>query len=443
MSSIPPLALPPLHADEEPRRLVLPGADDQRWPTLDEKALHGVVGEVVGTIAPHTEADNAALLVDLLTSAGNSINSGPHVIADGAKHTARIFAAIVGATSKGRKGTTRNNNARVMVHADPEWAESRVLGGLASGEGLIAAVADPEVDDHGKVVSGSRDRRALVVEEELVRVLKVATRDGNTLSAIMRQAWDNGNLAVMTRKEPLRATGAHISIISHVTLEEFRRTLTDTDAVNGFANRFLIVLARRSKLLPRGGDLQESDFGRLGRLMRSRIEDARKIHRVTRSPRAELLWEHIYEELAFKEASGLVGAITARAEAQVLRLSLLYALLDKSSVIEVEHLEAAWALWKYASASVEYIFGDSTGDEIADRLVEELVRVGADGLDGSQQRDLFQRHVKAQRLDTARELLHRTGKAVTFDVPTGGRPRSIMFASAYAPKAMKATKGWQ
>ncbi len=45
-------------------------------------------------------------------------------------------------------------------------------------------------------------------------------REGNTLSAIIRQAWDTGNLQVKTRNNPNRATGAHISIIGHITKDE-------------------------------------------------------------------------------------------------------------------------------------------------------------------------------------------------------------------------------
>lgn len=83
-------------------------------------------------------------------------------------------------------------------------------------------------------------------------MLGVAGRDGNTLSAVLRDCWDTGNLRVLTRKDPLRATAAHVSVLGHVTVPELRRRLTDTEAANGFANRFLWVCVRRSKRLPAG-----------------------------------------------------------------------------------------------------------------------------------------------------------------------------------------------
>jgi hypothetical protein len=65
-----------------------------------------------------------------------------------------------------------------------------------------------------------------------------------------------------------------------------------------------------------------------------------------RTQAAEERWEAIYTTLAVEQPE-LLGAITARAEAQVLRLSCLYALLDKTDTVDVPHLEAAYALWRY------------------------------------------------------------------------------------------------
>ena len=65
--------------------------------------------------------------------------------------------------------------------------------------------------------AGVSDKRLLVVEEEFSGTLKVAGREGNSLSMQVRQGFDSGNLRVLTRISPLRATGAHISIVGHTT----------------------------------------------------------------------------------------------------------------------------------------------------------------------------------------------------------------------------------
>jgi hypothetical protein len=69
----------------------------------------------------------------------------------------------------------------------------------------------------------------------------------------------------------------------------------------------------------------------------------------------------------------LLGAICGRAEAQTVRLALIYAVLDGSDgVIKLPHLKAALALWRYYEASVLYVFGDSLGDPIADTILAAL-----------------------------------------------------------------------
>ena len=80
-----------------------------------------------------------------------------------------------------------------------------------------------------------------------------------------------------------------------------------------------------------------------------------------------------------EEQPGLLGAITARAEAQVLRLSCLYALLDKTSTVNVQRLNAAYALWRYCEDSARHIFGEMLGDPLADELRRMLRLAGQEG----------------------------------------------------------------
>lgn len=394
------------------------------WPTLQRDAFHGFAGNVVETIAPHSEADPVALLVDFLVSFGNAIGAGPHMRVGGAVHTVRENVVLVGRTARARKGQSRAEIREVFAGADPDWSAERVMGGLASGEGLIASVRDGASDDD----AGVQDKRLLVHEPEFARVLGVASREGSTLSAIVRECWDSGRLRVMTRRDPLVATGAHVSVLAHVTLEELTRKLTETDAANGFANRFLFVLVDRARLLPSGGALTLDDFGRLGRFGRNVLEQARRVSQMRRSPESEELWAFLYGVIAEQETEGMFGAITARAEAHLLRLSMLYALLDGSSTIEPVHLEAAWAVLCYADESAAFIFGRNLGDPVADRLLDALRALPeGQGMDGTQQRDLFGRHASGARLGTARDLLASLGYVENVSDKTGGRPRVVTF----------------
>jgi hypothetical protein len=231
----------------------------QHWPVLDEDAYHGLPGHIVRAIKPHTEADPVAVLVSLLSAFGNACGRGPYFRVGADRHHPKINAALVGETSKGRKGMSWGHARQLMNAADPRWTEERVANGLSSGEGLVYAVRDRVTgrDKNGEEVvldSGVEDKRLLAVEGEFARVLKVMTREGNTLSAIARQAWDGGTLQVLTRNSPMKATDAHVSIIGHITKSELGRHLTETETANGFANRFVWLLVKRSKILPFGGE---------------------------------------------------------------------------------------------------------------------------------------------------------------------------------------------
>lgn len=387
-------------------------------PVLEGAALYGLPGKVVETLDPHTEAAPAAQLIDFLVSFGSAVGPGPHAIADGSEHPARLNAIIVGTSSRARKGTSRRRIGNLFDAVDEVWARERVMGGLASGEGLIAAVAE-----RGE---GPSDPRLMIVEEEISRTLAVAAREGATLSPIIRQAWDHGNLRVMTRNQPLKVSGAHISVLAHSTVEDIRRRLTDTDVMNGFANRFLFVLVRRGRVLPEGGAVPEG-LNSLIRLIRNRVDDARKVSTLKRSPEAVDLWDKIYRKIARDEVDGLFGAATARADAQTLRLSVAYALTDGSSTIEVDHLKAAWALWRYCEDSARFLFGDKRGDQVEDRLLVAIREAGSKGLDGAAQHQLFSGHITAERLGLAREALESAGQIRTETTPTAGRPREVSF----------------
>jgi len=401
------------HGDSgaEPRPHPTTGAPG--WPeALDRQAFHGIAGEIVSAIEPHTEADPAALLIQLLVGFGNLVGRGPHTAVEADRHGVNLFVALVGKSAKGRKGTSWSQVRRVLEAVDEEWARRRILSGLSSGEGLIWSVRDQiekqqPVKANGRVVEyqavvedpGISDKRLLALEPELASVLRVMGRDGSTLSALIRQAWDTGDLRVLTKNSPAVATGAHISIVGHVTHDELLRELNSTEAANGFANRFLWVCSKRSKQLPEGGKIQEVDFGPLVRRLSHIAESARSAGRVDRDEEAREIWHKVYGELS-EGKPGLFGSVTGRAEAQVLRLSLLYALLDGAGVIGPDHLLAALAVWEYAEASARYIFGDALGNPMADRILEQL-RMEPGGLARTDIRNLFGRHGKGSDIDLA------------------------------------------
>jgi hypothetical protein len=413
---------------------------DRKFPELSDAALHGLPGDIVRAILPDSEADPAALLVQTLVFFGNCIGRTAYFAAEDDKHFSNLFAVLVGDTSKARKGTSLGRIIRIFRDVDKAWLTNRKVNGLSSGEGLIFAVSDGDglnikFEDQDDPNS---EKRLLVIESEFSSVLRVMARDGNTLSARIREAWDTGTLGVMTKDSPLRATDAHISIIGHITREELRRRLNETERANGFANRFLWVATRRSKLLPEGGKLADDICAQLAERLREAVEFAHAVGEMRRDEEARDLWAGIYGELSTGRG-GLAGAVTSRGEAQVMRLACVYALLDRRSVIRRVHLEAAYALWQYCEASAQYIFGDASGDGLADEILVALKNAST-GLTQTELNKLFSGHKTSDAINSALASLQARGLVVSFDDQTGGRSvrRWLLVNEEKAEKARKA-----
>ena len=408
-------------------------SDAETWPVIDEAAYHGLAGEFVKTMQPHTESDPVGLLVQYLTAFGNVVGHLPYYLVEGDRHHTNLFTVLVGNSSRGRKGTGAGRVRAVAHTADAAWSDERTVSGLSSGEGLIDNVRDEVKKWNAKerceevIDPGVKDKRLLVTEPEFAGALSVMERHGNTLSPVIRRAWDDLPLQTLTKNSPLRATGTHISIIGHITKDEIRSRLTRTDMANGFANRFLFCLVKRSKLLPHGGHFDEAALVRLADRFVKAVEFARSIGRITMTDEAAKAWEAAYPDLS-AERPGLLGAVTARAEAQVIRLSLIFALLDSKDIIDTGHLGAAMAVWAYCDQSANLIFGDSLGDPAADDILTALRR-NRGGMSRTDISNLFGRNRTSGQIGAALAMLLNLGLAKFNSDQTGdGRPAEIWFA---------------
>jgi hypothetical protein len=381
------------------------GPERKNWPKpLEDVAFHGLGGEIVQAIEPHTEADPAALLLQMLVGFGTAVGRSPHCRVEADRHGTNLWCALVGTTSKGRKGTSWGHIKQVLSAADETFG-ARLTNGLSTGEGLIWNLRDRSEMDRPE--AGGTDKRLLAVEPEFASVLRASSRDGNTLSAVLRSAWDTGDMRTMTKNCPAICTGTHVGIVVHCTQDELLRYLTATESANGFANRFLWAVCKRARVLPDGGHLQAADLEHLTLRLRNAISFAKGVAQLCRSASAGRLWHEVYEDLS-EARPGLFGAITARAEAQVLRLSATYALLDQSEAIELVHLEAALAVWAYCERSAAFVFGNKVGDPVADAILAAL-RESPAGLTRTEIRDLFRRNQTKLAIERALATLREAG----------------------------------
>jgi hypothetical protein len=401
-------------------------------PVLGEAAYRGPIGAFLRAVHEHTEATDAAILAHLLPAVGTAVGPGPTLYAGNPQY-ARLNTVLVGPTSTGRKGTATAPVDELMLRVDAEFWKAQRATGLSTGEGLIKKVADGrewnEEDKCWDVVPV--EKRLYVVEPEFSKVLAHMRREANILSMIFREAFDSGNLATLVLKDPLQAWGAHISITGHITPEELLDRFKHVEMANGFGNRILWFAVKSDKVIADPHPLPAGVFTEL-------VEVVRRVaaHPAVKVPLAGAAmgkWgKEIYPRLR-DDLPGMRGALVARAPTMVLRMALIYYLLDRPNAglnrkdagagIQPVHLDAALAVWDYCSQSVEILFRGKTGTFLGDKILDLLRKAG-----GTLTKKQLNTHLSNEQKRVVGGVLgglEEAGairKVYTASQPCGGRP---------------------
>jgi hypothetical protein len=395
-------------------------------PQLNRKAYHGVAGRIVDKVTEHTEADGPATLVQFLVAVGNMIGRKACMRVSSDSHRCNLYTVIVGPTAKGRKGLALSTALWFLSCLNENYIRDNVREGLASGEGLIAHVRDPvkkyrrpNAAERKRGIKGPveytddpgvSDKRLLVTEEEFGGTLVVMGREGNTLSPVIRQFWQGKDkVGTLRRNAPDTATGAHISIIGHITEFELRVRLPECELFNGFANRFLWVHAKRERYFPNPKDLSPTMFKEEldyflkpdaeGKTWSQRLDS---ISQMKRDTEAAQYWEELYDKIEkLEEENPQVAAITERGSPLTLRLAMIYAVLDGRSEISKAHLEAAYAVWIYCRNTARYLFGEKLSSSRAEKICAALRSSYPKWMSRTDIRDLFGRNIDVTLIDAA------------------------------------------
>jgi hypothetical protein len=402
------------------------------WPLLRPAALHGLAGDFVRMWNPHTEADPPAVLHLFLATVGCWYGPGYFVAGGNTRHTPKVWPLICGDSSTGAKGTAVSVTRGFWIKFGSNTFQ--FASGLSTGEGLIKAVRDASGDDPNEqgFDEGVHDKRLWVDAPEFVSVLEKSRRDGNSLSATLREAYDDMVLQSMTSGSPVKSTGSHIVITPQITPAELVTKLSSTDVANGLANRFMLVCSRMSKTLPEGSSPSSSELKAFGdRLYETRAT----LHKASegkgelfRDDAGRKLWiaeyHRRFDERRKDKSESPVKSLLARWHANTARMSLTYALLDGELTISERHVKAALAAWDYIEDSTRYVFGSEAGDKDLGRLMEYLNEREEGQGRKAVSVELFQRHKTAKELDALFDKLLARGdyEAYPYRGPNGGRP---------------------
>ncbi len=390
------------------------------WPGPIDWSRMGSSGRIAELTTEGTEVDPHATLFSLLTVFGGIVGPGTYLHVGEVRHYPRLFSVLVGASSRGRKGSSLQPIVSTFAEIVHEFKSIRTSGPLSSGEGLLWRIRDASEEigkDGNPVDPGVEDKRLIVLDGEFSACLKAMKRETNTLSAILRSAWDDGDIAPLTKTKPVRVSGGHVCFVSHITTPELQTCLSESDTVNGFSNRILWICTRRQGSVAFPPRLSPESRTEIRTILEKALKLASRTGEITLAPEARAIFEKAYPILT-QERPGLYGAATSRAEAQVLRLAMILCLIEGSAFIRGEDMLRAVDAWRYAEESAQFIFGDRAPDQKANKIFDYLQtgeKTTTEIING-----LFQKN--ATGVSAILEHLQAVGKVSSRSERTGKKP---------------------
>ena len=426
--------------------------DHRNAPRPDPACLYGLVGDVARAGSETTEANPYAIAANFIAFMSCAVGRGPYMPVGNTWHHARQFMLHIGRSGRGRKGDAVSLIGRIerALRALSQNASPQVhRGGLSSREGLVFMIHDG-FKEGKEEVPAILDKRLLIIESEFANVLHQGKREGNTLSAALRDCWDGVGMKPATKSNRLWATDPHIAMIGAVTPSELVGLMATRELTNGFANRFMMFWAERTKMLAFPRATSQEDVNALAERVLEVLQFcqaerwADKDHmRVDLSQDARKRYEVLYYgELNDNSAGERITALIERRAPMLLRLAMLLALCDKTTIVEVHHINAALAWVRYSVESVKFIFA-SAADEVKVAEVNDTAQKIMDFVTAHKRVtrkqitvDCFGGHVSKTRIDAALdELLSCNPPLIAVQEDRSGQGRPTKFYELAANKA--------
>ncbi|MFM7009829.1 MAG: hypothetical protein ACKO0Z_10945 [Betaproteobacteria bacterium] len=356
-------------------------------PQPDPICLYGLVGDVARAGSEGTETNAHAIAANFMAYLSCAIGRGVYLAIGNTRHHTRLFCLHIGRSGRGRKGDAVSMVLRIdaaLRAIDDAFVPQVHRGGLSTREGLAALIHDGYRQGR-QDVPGIEDKRLWVVESEFANVLHQGRRDGNTLSAALRDCWDGIDLKPATKSNRVYASDPHVCLSGAISPSELRGLMSAREMSNGFANRFLMIWAERSRMLPFPRETPQAVVEHLARrtlevlaFVRADRHDEREHLKMELSPQAQWRYAQLYRgELHDGVDDGAIGALLERSAPMLLRLAMLMALTDLQTRIDAQHIDAAMAWIRHATASVRFVFVSAAEDARLVLVLELSSRVMA------------------------------------------------------------------
>ena len=340
-------------------------------PRGKKSMLYGFVGEIALEAANGKEVNEYAAFMYLLTALSANFGRDIYLPIGDSYHHSRLFCLHLGRSAKGRKGETMKLVDRILEKAteiDIKNNHSNEIvcvthkGGLSTREGLISLIHDGINLGAKNEEPAINDKRMLVIESEFANVLHQSKRDGNTLSAAIRDLYDGRSVYPLIKTNKMGATDPHIAIWGNITPSELVELVSERELSNGSFNRYITIFAERYNLVSMPEPTPHHKVLEYALKCLDVIEwakgsypDYKNTRQACLSDDAKQAYDQIYKRIESRN-NGNLSDILVRLSTNLLRMALTLAIIDKSLVIEVVHIRVAYEWSLFSDASVRYIF---------------------------------------------------------------------------------------
>lgn len=299
-----------------------------------------------------------------------------------------FYTALTGASSRARKGTAMGfGNKLLRAVAEDEIC---MMYGLGSAEGFVDQLSQFQASKKASSVT-------MLIELSELRTLidKMNQKSTSNITGILSEAFDcKDKLHIPTRHHREVAENPFTSILGGAA-PDWLEKIQALDLKGGIGNRFLWVPGEPKEANPKPPPVNSQFWKPLIselRKVRSYWTEKKRPTEFELSSEADAKWEQVYKRTYnYGNEDPLVSVLSDRMEVHTIKVALLYAALDRKSVIELGHLSAAIEFSGFLMDSLFRIFSDYGISQIVkdERKIRELI--DAAGPNGIKRRLLQQR----------------------------------------------------
>jgi len=384
---------------------------------VKQEVFDGLLGHIVKSIDPKTEAHPVGVLVSLMGYVTAFLHKPVVKVNWDSEHHVNMFTILVGLSGVGRKGTATRIAENMFAMMFPDMFPLHTTDGIKTSEGLINIFTEgrevegsdpPKLTDVGYL---SHDKRGVWLETEYSKTLRHITNEkSGTIPDIVNQLFDGERIATRTKGRPQQATGVHLSMIGHIPPDNLQRLMSDWELTSGYANRKLWIWVHRTKIL---GEEKEVHLNTYARQLKEQLLRVEKVGNPMKfSEEAREYWDKdLYPRLSVPRRGN--SEILVRADTHVPKLASTYALMDTTNEpmaeIKLSHLKSAEALWEYSEASCRRFFdlSEKLDNPDLEAIYQYMVDMNVKEITQPELAHIFDSNMHGKRLEAFNKALAR------------------------------------